>query len=203
METIIDLSALTTPLQEKLNSALSNLTRQQVNLSLKNCGVTSITKVHDVVMSPNDSTTAIYIPIMGDVTGDIFVLLPQHTAGMLADLMIGNPVGSTTIISEFEKSALKELGNITTGVIVTEIANQLKLSMMLTVPNLATDMVGALIDQVLIEYGEISDELLALNFPFQIKALDHNIDGAFVLFFDKPSTDIIHQKISQLSGSQA
>jgi chemotaxis protein CheC len=193
---INDLSRLTAALQTKLSEALTNLTRQQVSLSLDKCGIVSIIKMHEWLKKPEEAITTVYIPIMGEVTGDIFVFLPIESAQALSDLMMGQPVGTTSFISEFEASALKELGNITTGVIVTEIANMLKISMMLTVPNLATDMAGALIDQVLIEYGETADQLLAFNFPFTISVQEKTIMGSFILFFDKASSDTINQKLT-------
>lgn len=195
MEIVTELTTLTTSLQKKLNEAMASLTRQSVDLSIKESGVLSTTEVHKWLSAPENAFTAIYVPIVGEVTGDIFVFLPEQSAHSIADLMIGNPLGTTTMITEFEGSALKEMGNITTGVIVTEIADALKLSMMLTTPNLATDMVGALVDQVLIEYGEVSDKLLGLQFPFSIKPQDVEINGSFVLFFDNASFDIINSKI--------
>ncbi len=196
MEIISELSSLTTSLQKKLNEAMSSLTRQPVDLSIKESGMLTITEVHKWLESPDSAFTTIYVPIIGEVTGDIFVFLPEQSAHAIADLMIGNPPGTTTMITEFEGSALKEMGNITTGVIVTEIADALKISMMLTTPNLATDMVGALVDQVLIEYGEISNQLLGLQFPFQLKQQNTEITGSFVLFFDKASSDSITQKLA-------
>jgi chemotaxis protein CheC len=196
MEVISELTGLTTSLQQKLNEAMHSLTRQAVNLSLQESGVLTIPEVHDWLHAENQAYTAVYVPIMGEVTGDIFVFLPEQSALALADIMIGNPPGTTSIISEFEGSALKEMGNITTGVIVTEIANALKISMMLTTPNLATDMVTALVDQVLIEYGEVSEKLLALKFPFEISPEGNKIEGSFILFFDKASSDLITQKLT-------
>jgi chemotaxis protein CheY-P-specific phosphatase CheC len=195
MEVVTELATLTTTLQKKLNEAMASLTRQSVDLSIKDSGVLTTTEVHKWLNAPESAFTAIYVPIIGEVTGDIFVFLPEQSAYNIADLMIGNPLGTTTMVTEFEGSALKEMGNITTGVIVTEIADALKLSMMLTTPNLATDMVGALVDQVLIEYGEISDKLLGLQFPFNIKPQNTEITGSFVLFFDSASFDIINKKI--------
>lgn len=201
MQTITELAVLTAGLQEKLNQAMANLTHQPVQLSLQEGGLISIKEVHQLVAGSEQASTAIYIPIMGEVTGDIFLFMPQLAAQATADLMIGNPVGTTTMITDFESSALKEMGNITTGVIVTEIANLLKISMMLTVPNLATDMIGALIDQVLIEYGETADELLILRFPFVITKETASIEGSFVLFFDKVSSDLIMKAIKNIGGT--
>lgn len=192
METISQLSQLTAVLETKLNQALVSLTRQPISLNLRNSGIVPITDVMERLGS-TVKTTAVYIPILGDVTGDIFVLLPELAAMSLADLMIGNPPGTTKIVGEFEASAIKELGNITTGVIVTEIANSLRISMMLTTPNLASDTVSAMIDQVLIEYGETASDLLLIEFPFSVESM--GIDGSFLLLFNKETSELLEKRL--------
>ena len=176
-------------IQPKLNSALASITRQEVNLSLKECSISSLSAVHSMVGDQQSNVTTIYIPIMGDVTGDIFLFLNTDSAAKIADLMIGNEPGTTQILTDFEQSALKEMGNITTGVIVTALANATGLSMMLTTPNLATDMATALVDQVLIEYGEAADDLLVIDYPFIIEGIE--AQGNFLLLFDKDSSATI------------
>lgn len=200
METVDELKQLTANLEGKLTEAMSNLTRLKVELKLKDGGMISISEVQKWLTNTDAASTTIYIPIMGDVVGDIFLFMSNNSTNMFVDLMMNRPVGTTTFLSEFEKSALQELGNITTGVIVTEIADMLGLSMMLTVPNLATDMVGALVDQVLIEYGETSNELMALNFPYAVTVEDKTAEGCFLLFFNKASSDLIVAKLKEKHG---
>lgn len=202
METVDELQRLTQNLEVKLTEAMSNLTRLKVELKLKDGGMINIVEVQKWLSNTEAASTTIYIPIMGDVVGDIFLFMSNNSTNMFVDLMMNRPIGTTMFLSEFEKSALQELGNITTGVIVTEIANMLGLSMMLTVPNLATDMVGALVDQVLIEYGETSNELMALNFPYSVTVEDKTAEGCFLLFFNKASSDLIVEKLKSHQSTQ-
>ena len=183
---------LTASLEPKLKSATASLLQQEVELNLQKTGVLDIAEVHDHVDTMG-KVTAIYLPIMGDVVGDIFTFLPDESANHVVDLMMGNSLGTTKLIGEFETSALKEFGNITSGVIVTELANSLNISMILTVPNLATDMVGALVDQVLIEYGASGTNLLAIEMQFVVS--DHQIDGTFLTLFDQNTSDLIRSKL--------
>ena len=198
MQTIPQFEQLNTQIQDRLNLALTNLLHKEISLEVGKCVILPIIEVHDDILNQTETyVMAVYIPIIGDVTGDVFTILPVQSANTVADLMIGNPLGTTNYIGEFETSALKEMGNIATGVIVTEIANMLSISMMLTIPNLANDMAGALIDQVLIEYGANSNDLLAIEFPFKVKDLD--INGNFLMLFDQHSSEAITQKLESLN----
>ena len=197
METITQLDQLVNGIQAKLNEALGSLTQKSVNLQLKQSGLMPITEAQKLLENIPGRVTAVYIPIIDNVTGDIFVFLPSELANNLADILIGNPPGTTNVVGEYESSALKEFGNITFGVIVTEIANQLKLPMMLTVPNLATDMANALLDQVLIEYGETAMDMLAIQMPFTVENIP--LEGNFLILFDKASSDTIAARLSGIN----
>lgn len=200
MESLNLLQPINDTIQAKLSEALVSLTQQTgVSLHLQQSSILPVSDVHSLVVGDGtESAMAVYIPIMGELTGDIFVFLTGHSAALLADLMIGNPLGTTKLIGEFESSAIKELGNITTGAIVTELSNALGISMMLTVPNLAKDMPEALIDQVLIEYGSTAPNLLAIQFPFTIDPV--GVRGYFLIMFDSPSSERIAQQVSRLTN---
>ena len=181
MEVTVTMDNLASTLQQKLSEALSSVVQQPVTLQLGHFGLVPLSEIQ--MMAGQSSVTAIYIPLLGDLIGDLFLFLDSVSSVVFADLMIGNEVGKTTAIGEFESSALKELGNICSGVIVTELANVLKLSIILTVPNLVTDFAQAVIDQVLISYSENNTEALAIYLPFTIKG--HVASGSFLLLFDK------------------
>ena len=192
MEPVSNLDSLAGTLQEKLSKALSSVVGQPVSLQLGHFGLVPLHEIQQ--MAGQSSVTAIYIPLMGDLLGDIFLFLDSVTAVVFADMMMGNEVGKTTAIGEFESSALKELGNITSGVIVTELANQLKLSIILTIPNLVTDFAQAVIDQVLISYAENDSEALAIYLPFTVEG--HAAAGSFLLLFDKAGFERITARLA-------
>jgi len=193
METVTQLDQLVANIQSKLNEAIGSITQKTVNLELKHSGLMPIAEAQKLLENTPGQATVIYIPIINEITGDIFVFLPVEMANSIVDLLIGREQGTTKIMGEFESSALKEFGNITFGVIITQIANALKLPMMLTVPNMATDMPHALLDQVLIEYGENASDMLAIQMPFTLDNI--SMEGNFLVLFDKKSSDLISQKL--------
>jgi len=193
METVTQLDQLVANIQSKLNEAIGSITQKTVNLELKHSGLMPIAEAQKLLENTPGQATVIYIPIINEITGDIFVFLPVEMANCIVDLLIGREHGTTKIMGEFESSALKEFGNITFGVIITQIANALKLPMMLTVPNMATDMPHALLDQVLIEYGENASDMLAIQMPFTLDNI--SMEGNFLVLFDKKSSDLISQKL--------
>ncbi|KKR36214.1 MAG: hypothetical protein UT66_C0001G0038 [candidate division CPR2 bacterium GW2011_GWC1_39_9] len=84
MEASTNLDQLVAKIQAKLNAALESLTRKPVNLVLKTSGLIPIMTAQKLLENAPGSVTAVYIPIVGEVNGDIFVFLPSDLAnGML------------------------------------------------------------------------------------------------------------------------
>ncbi len=189
------LDNLTKTIQKKLNDSLSSITNSKIKLTISENGILTIPEVHSLMSNSTQQVTTVYIPLMGDIVGDIFLFLSESSDTHIADMMLGNEIGTTNILGEFETSAIKELGNITTGVIVTELADQLGISMMLTTPNIATDMASALVDQVLVQYGEVSNDLLAMEFVFNLK--EEEVNGSFLLLFDNESSQKMRESLKE------
>ncbi len=185
------LSGLATVLQEKLSAGLASVVRQPVQLNLGHLGQVPLSEISKIIGVA--SLASIYIPLVGDIVGDIFLFVSASEAAILVDLMMGNASGTTTTLGEFEASALKELGNISSGVIISEMANRLHLSIMLTVPNYTDDYAGAVIDQVIISYAETGSDAYAIHLPFTVEG--HVVSGFFLILFDKPGLDTILSKI--------
>lgn len=182
-------------MQGKLTEGLSSIVRQPVELQLGHIGFVPLPEISSY--TGKSSLASIYVPLLGDITGDIFLFMGTGEATAMADLMIGNPVGTTTMIGDFEASALKELGNITSGVIVTELANKLQLSIMLTTPNFITDYASAVVDQVLSSYAETSNEAYAIHLPFTVEG--HMVSGFFLILLDKSSLDRMNKQLEKLA----
>lgn len=187
------LDTLARTIQEKLSAGLTSVFQNPVNLQLGHLGLVPLCEIEK--FTGQGSMTSIYIPLLGDVMGDIFLFMGNMEAAAMADLMMGNPAGTTSQIREYEASALKELGNITSGVIITEMANTLQLSMMLTTPNYSSDFATAVVDQVLISYAENGSDAYAMHIPFNVEG--HLISGFFLILFDKMSLDLILSRMVQ------
>lgn len=192
-KTVSNLDNLTKNIQEKLNKVMESMVNKKFAMEMKEQSIMTMPEIYKIVNECNQASATVYIPLVGDVIGDMFLFLFDRSAETFADMMIGNEVGTTRIIGDYEISALKEFGNISIGLIVSELANLLELSIMLTTPNYAADMPGALVDQALISYGETSNTLLAIKFDFELKS--PKVSGSYLILFDEDASKLIRDKI--------
>ena len=71
--------------------------------------------IPNVLGGPEQEAVGIYLQSEGDLVAQFVLVLPFEKACELVDLVMGQPEGTTTYLGSMERSALGEVGNITTG----------------------------------------------------------------------------------------
>ncbi|HBG15145.1 MAG TPA: CheY-P-specific phosphatase CheC, partial [Firmicutes bacterium] len=131
----------------------------------------------------------VYLRVFGEAPSKILYLFPEDKALFVAGLLINDSEKCRNILGELEVSALKEIGNILTGAYVYAFSNFTGLNMLSSVPALAFDMVGAILNTILADLGEMGD--YAVLIETQLTACDLSIDGHFFLVPDPGSLNTI------------
>ena len=121
----------------------------------------------------------VYLRVFGGAPSKILYLFPEEKALFLAGLLINDQEKCRNLLGELEVSALKEIGNILTGAYVYAFSNFTGIDMLSSVPALAFDMVGAIMNTILADLGEMGD--YALIIETQLTACDESVDGHFFL----------------------
>lgn len=147
-------------------TALSKLLRQRILMAVPKASVLPLSDVNVMVGGPDTLVWAIYLQIEGQVNGHMLFLLPYDHATLLVDLVMGYPLGKTPEIDEMGTSILGEVGNVLTASYLVALGGLTKLDMQVSVPHLASDMVGAVLDAVVAELAVASDRVLALETEF-------------------------------------
>ena len=88
-----------------------------------------------------------------------------------------------------DESALMEVGNILAGSYLNAFYSFTGISMLPSVPALAVDMAGAILNAVLVQLGEMGDHALLIETNFV--ADDRSIKGHFFLVPDPGSLSCI------------
>jgi chemotaxis protein CheC len=111
----------------------------------------------------------IYLPVKGAVIGAALLIFPKETAFTLSDLLVRREPGTTRKLTELDKSALKETGNIICGTYFAVLANTLQIKLIEQVPNFSFDMFGAIITQIITEFAQNAEEALVIELEFLFK----------------------------------
>ena len=185
---------LQTLAQEGLSNAahgLSAFVGQEIQLTRPRVTVIPIADVSKIMGGPETLAVGIYMAVNGDMDGHIILLLKRQDAAELVDLLMDQPPGTTTSLGPLERSALAEVGNLTGALFLNSVASLCGLSARPSPPAVIEDMVGAILDVVVVAVGAISENIVAIETVFQ--KLDRQVQ---VLFWVIPNLDALRHSIA-------
>lgn len=149
-------------------TALSKMLGKRINITVPDTNVVRLEEVPDKLGGAETVTTSVYFQVVGNVTANMLCMFHQQGALKLVDLLTDKQIGATHILDEFSQSALKELGNITIGSYLFAMSEFIKLSMFHSTPSLVTDMLGAVLDGILIKLGLEAEHALIIETEFMV-----------------------------------
>ena len=160
-------------------TSLSRMLQRKVSICLYPAQWVAMEKVSEKLGGAEQSATAIYFGVAGAFTGSIVLLLQEKQALRLADLLVSRNFGKKVEWDALSRSALKEFGNISASAYLMALSHELRVRLHQTVPGLATDMLQAVLDSVLIQASQKSEQVLLLKTDFVIE--QERVEG-YLLF---------------------
>jgi chemotaxis protein CheC len=171
-------------------TALSQMIGQTVNLRVPHVTITEISQVPEYLGGAEKLMVGITLQILGDARGSIMLLFPQESAHRLLCSLLGHQEKGL-VMNEVTVSALKEVGNILASAYLSALGNLLNKTLIPSVPLLAYDMAGAVVDYVLIDLSKSSDFALMVETNFSgDPGQELAIKGHFFLLPDPVTLDI-------------
>jgi len=163
-------------------TALSKLVGQRVDVSIPVAAAVPLTQLPEMIGGMEELVTGVYLPLTGDIEGSVLLVFPQRSALTLADLLMKREVGTATTLSEIDQSALKEVGNILSGNCLTALSQFLGMKLVEHIPDLAHDMVGAVVDAIIIKFGQRAEQALIIVVEMTTKEKVKIMAYFFLLF---------------------
>lgn len=170
------------------STALNQLTKRRVNIAVPEVSISRIESSVEYIGDSEKIATTVLLKILGDTTGIMFFLFPEDSGMKLARLITKSD-DARTVMSDYDRSALQEVGNILSGACLTALSRFLGISMLHSVAEVATDMLGSIINSVMAEVGRESD--IALIFKVQMTIENENITTQLYFLADPNFTDEI------------
>ncbi len=174
-------------------TALSQLLDKQVHIVVPQILFVPLEEVPNVVGGVDKLVVGLVLRVLGDLPSTIVFLFSQRDALSLAGLMTGKAVSENMIISELERSALKEVGVILANAYLGALGSFVGFGLVPRVPEVIIDMAGAIIDYILIELSVKSSVALLIESEF--KQPEASITGHFFLIPDPAGFELILRAI--------
>ena len=178
-----------------VSEAMTKMTGQPVSVAGPTVRSVPIIRVADLLGGSETRVVALHIQIHGMLRGEILTAFSPATAGWLLSSILAQPMtspahGSLTGIAE---SALLEFGNTMAACYLNAVSDAAGQSLLLSTPEMAIDMAGAVVDDILAETARG-----AANLPLIELDLEAGQTGCRVLMLHLLDPGTLHQLITAL-----
>lgn len=177
-------------------TSLSKMISKEVRIEVPGLKIELIEKVPEVAGGADTVVAGVIMQVTGDIQGYIMMMLSEESVKTVCSTITGDQ--NADIMDPLSQSIIEEVGNILAGSYVSSLSDFLNLNIMLSPPIQTFDMLGAIIDHILIEMSTKAEHALLFDTVFTIEA--HEMDGIFLTLFDPDSMDVLLERIDGMMG---
>lgn len=147
-------------------TALADILADRVVMSVPDLQITDIGDIAGVLGGPENEVVCVLLSVTNDMQGVLMFILEKQLTHKLMGLLLNKEINSWTQIDEMDISMLKEIGNIIAGAYVGSLATMTDLDIRISPPEIAIDMVGAILNYPATIFGTIGDKVLFVKEDF-------------------------------------
>lgn len=168
-------------------TALSELIDNQVDIIVPQVELVPLDKIADLLGGMEKIYFVSVLEMNGDIEGTIFLLFSLEHSKSLVEVLLKkiNENGEKDLDDEMFQSCIKESANILCGAYVSALAEMTNLNIATSVPFLARDMVGAILDFIFINLATEVENALVIKTNVNVSG--SSIEGLFLFFPDNRS----------------
>lgn len=174
-------------------TALSSMLNAKVNMSLPKVEILDFNEALVNVGDPEEVVAAILVEMSGELSGIMLFILTKEFSDEILFRMLGKTEADFFELAEIDSSVLMEIGNIVISSYITAMASLVNMSVELSVPQLAVNMLGGIMSVPIAMMGQHSDRIMMITGQFKIdgKALNSNM----LLLPDVESLNVLMKKL--------
>lgn len=158
-------------------TALSTLLQRRIDMSVPEVWAISFEEVASVIGQLDSPQAVIYVKVEGDAPGKAVFFFPVESAEIVVQTLFSSQESFNLFEDEMAQSALKEVGNIMVSSFLIALTQFSGVPLQPSVPALAVDMAGAILDAILLEDGILEDKVLFID--TQLSGIPQ-IEGQFI-----------------------
>lgn len=177
--------------------ALSTMVGRKVTMTSPLVKLVPLGEVPGLAGGAGQMLVAIYLGLGGDLGGHLVFLLTESSAVNLMAALLDEPGASTLSLTELQRSALAEVGNVSGCAFLNSLADAINMRITPTTPIIVCDMAGAILDAMLADIGQTSDQALVIQTQFRTSNKS-GITGYFLLL---PDADGLRRVFSALEAA--
>jgi chemotaxis protein CheC len=174
----------------KVAEAFSRLSGSPVEASVSNVETIPLHESLDRIKPPEDHAIVVYAQLLFGIPGASLLMLPREDALALVDLLNQQPIGTTGVLRDIDRSAIKETLNILSNSYMTALSESANIELGLGVPSMLTSVRLRDIVEMLMK-KEANETDIAIIFETTLVITKHEVKASLYLMFNQRLADLI------------
>jgi chemotaxis protein CheC len=158
---------------------LSQMVGKDIKIANINLTRVLVRDIPELFGGPQEMMVGVYLQICGNTNGHMIAIYKPQTAFDLIDMLLGQTPGSTTELSDMERSVLGEVGNIMGSFFLNHLSNANGYSLQPSPPAVLMDMAGAILEVATVSVMEQSEYTYVIETIFETD--DRQVAGTFLV----------------------
>lgn len=182
-------------------TALSKLLSRSVNMDVPKADLVSVYSLTEYYGGADSMVAAVFVRSLGEFGCSLIFIQSEEDSRMMVDLLLKQQFGDSLpedLAQEIPDSALSEVGNIILSSFLNAINMLIGTRHQISVPGVAHDMLGSILDVVASIYGEMGEMALVVNTELQLGDAGRNIAGNIVMLPDPDALELLLRKLQVL-----
>ena len=147
-------------------TALSAMLNREVDITFPDVRIRGYNEAIDWIGGPENITAGVLVRLDGELCGIMLSVQQLDFVNLILRYMVGETVERYEDLTELDRSALVEVGNIIISTFINALSGLADITVKMTVPAFAVDMQGAILTVPMAEYGGQSDYILTIGTDF-------------------------------------
>ena len=147
-------------------TALSSMLESEVRISVPEVRIMGYNEAIDWIGGPEVITAGVLVQLSGEINGIMLSVQQMDFVNLVLERMVGRRVAGYEELTELDRSALVEVGNIMISTFINALSGLADITTRLTVPAFAVDMQGAILTVPMAEFGGQSDYIMTIGADF-------------------------------------
>ncbi len=195
---------------EAASLALSKWLGEEVRLTISEVELVELDRAAELLGPPDALVAACAMGLTGRLTGSILLVFEDRSGLALVDLLLHQPIGTTTSWGELEQSAAKETTNIVGCAYVNALAAHLPGAdasdadeLVPTPPTFLHEFAGSLLEFVLMEQALELDQVLLIRSEFAGGRPGLNLNWTLLFIPSRAALESLATSLAQLESRES
>lgn len=174
-------------------TALSELLSKTVKMTVPDVSVLGFNEAIQVIGNPEEIVAGVLVHMSGEINGVMLYIQKLDFVNLILEQVCHKKIDNYSMLAEIDVSALEEIGNIIISSYVNAMSKLTDISINLSVPGIAVNMLGGILTVPMAELGYQTDKVMIIDGKFICD--DTELSSNLLMMPDMESLNYLLEKL--------